>query len=85
MKSITIHGVDKRLDETIRKKAKSLGLSLNKTIKMILEDALGLSGYRRSDHREDFLDLFGAWTEKDEQEFNEAVVDFERIDDEDWQ
>jgi hypothetical protein len=85
MKSITIHGVDNRLDEMIRKKANKLGLSLNKTIKMILEEALGLSRHRRTDHREEFLDLFGLWTEKDEQEFNEAVRDFERIDNEDWQ
>jgi hypothetical protein len=85
MKSITIHGLSSSLDSMIRRKAKSLGLSINRTIKMILEEALGLSGSRPRDHREDFLDLFGSWSEEDEQEFNEAVGDFETVDEEDWQ
>jgi hypothetical protein len=42
MKSITIHGVDEPLAELIKSKAKSEGLSVNQTIKNILEAALGV-------------------------------------------
>ena len=42
MKSITIHGVDKQLTDLIKSKAESEGLSINKTIKKLLETSLGV-------------------------------------------
>jgi len=44
MKSITIHGLDGPLDTLIREKARKQQLSLNKTIKLLLEESLGLTG-----------------------------------------
>lgn len=41
MKSITIHGMDDEMDRQIREKAAAEGKSLNKTIKGLLEQALG--------------------------------------------
>ncbi|MGB5615690.1 MAG: hypothetical protein WBM78_02535, partial [Desulfobacterales bacterium] len=42
MKSITIHGIDEPLVKLIKSKAKQEGLSINKTIKKILESSLGV-------------------------------------------
>ena len=42
MKSITIHGLDEGLEAMIEEKARQEGLSLNKTVKMLLREALGL-------------------------------------------
>jgi predicted DNA binding CopG/RHH family protein len=42
MKSITIHGIDEPLAKLIKSKAKQEGLSINQTIKNILESSLGV-------------------------------------------
>ncbi len=85
MKSITIHGLDETLDKLIRKRAKKQGSSLNKTIKRLLEESLGFHRKQNSDHRDDFLDLFGVWTKRESEQFMSQIKDLEKIDKEDWQ
>jgi len=84
MKSITIHGIDEKLEELILAKAENEGMNLNETIKKILYESLGFKPECESDRRKDFLDLFGVWTESDVLEFENAVKDFETISSEDW-
>ncbi|MDM8524658.1 hypothetical protein QUF80_14915 [Desulfococcaceae bacterium HSG8] len=36
------------------------------------------------DHRTDFTDLFGVWSENDVREFCRSVEEFDKIDPEDW-
>jgi len=84
MKSITIHGLDGPLDELIRQKATDQGMSLNRTIKKLLEQSLGIRPKNENDHKKDFLDLFGVWTETDASEFTKALEDFDKINSEDW-
>jgi valyl-tRNA synthetase len=83
MKSITIHGIDEETEKLINQRAKSAGTSVNKVVKELLAKALGLDK-DRIDHREEFLDLFGVWTEEDEKQFLEAVQDLETIHSGDW-
>ena len=85
MKSITIHNLDDMLEKKIKEKAKSQGLSLNKTIKKLLERSLGIDRRKRNDHREDFIDLFGTWSQEDFDEFDNAISDFKKIDPRDWE
>lgn len=85
MKSITIHALDDDLAEGIEKKAREEGLSLNKTIKQLLRESLGLMPNQVRDRREEFSDLFGCWSKEEAEEFETAVQDFERIDAQDWQ
>lgn len=84
MKSISIHGVDDQLNKRIIEQARRKGLSLNKTIKSLLEEALGLNSAKAKDRRDDFLEFLGVWTEKDVREFELAAKDFQQIDPEDW-
>jgi len=84
MKSITIHGLNDHLDRMIRKRAKKHGISLNKTIKYLLEESLGIKKEQYSDHREDFMDLFGIWGKAERKEFNDRMKDFEIIDEKEW-
>ena len=84
MKSITIHGMDETLDKLIRKRAQKQGNSLNKTIKRLLEESLGIRKKNNSNHRDDFLDLFGVWTKREVERFDGILKDFEKIDKEDW-
>jgi len=83
MKSITIHGIDKETEKMIKKRAKSEGKSVNKTVKGLLAKALGIEK-KKSDNREEFLDLFGIWTKDEEKCFFEAIKDLEQIHPEDW-
>jgi plasmid stability protein len=84
MKSITIHGLDDTLDKRIRETAKRKGISLNKTIKKLLEKALGINQEKQKDHRGDYMDLFGTWSEEELKEFNNATSDSRKIDRGDW-
>ena len=84
MKSITIHSLDDELDKEIREKAKNQGTSLNKTIKRLLEKALGLKSTKEPNHKDEFMDLFGVWSKEDYLEFFESTEDFNRVDPEDW-
>lgn len=83
MKSITIHGVDDELDKLIRQKADAFGASINRTIKRLLKDSLGIGGQKKT-KKEDFSEFFGAWTKKEAEEFERNTADFEKIDKEDW-
>ncbi|MEW5816346.1 MAG: hypothetical protein AB1798_13230 [Spirochaetota bacterium] len=42
MKSFTVHNIDDNLVNKITEKAHSQGMSINKTIKMLLQEAVGL-------------------------------------------
>jgi len=61
MKSITVHGIDEKTEKLIKKRAKSEGTSVNKVMK--------------KDNREEFLDLFGIWTEEEGKQFFKAIKD----------
>ena len=85
MKSITIHGLDEVLDERIRERAKKYGLSLNKTIKLLLAESLGIQESQDENRRKNFMDLFGIWTQEETKEFNKIVQDMRKIDTQDWE
>lgn len=83
MKSITIHDLDDPLNKLIRERAQQEGLSINKTIKKILADALGFNKTKQS-KTDEFNDLCGVWSVADHEEFTHKTADFERIDASDW-
>ncbi len=85
MKSITIHGMEDQLSDKISEKAKRQGLSLNRTIKTLLEEAVGLSPQNKKDHKDDFIDFLGVWSEEDFNTFQSSIQDFERINPGDWE
>ncbi len=84
MKSITIHGIDKEMEKLINERAKSAGTSVNKVVKELLAKALGINKDKK-DHRDEFVDLFGIWTDNDEKQFLEAAKDLEVVHSEDWE
>ena len=84
MKSITIHGVDKQLADLIKSKAESEGLSINKTIKKLLETSLGVKPQTERKNLKDFKKFCGLWTKVDLDEFEKRTEDFRKIDEKDW-
>ena len=84
MKSITIHGIDDITSQQLQNTAEKLGLSLNKTIKKIIQEALGIKPTEISSKRNEFEEFCGVWTRKDLQEFKEAVKPLRQINPEEW-
>jgi plasmid stability protein len=87
MKSISIHGIDKETEKLIRERAKTEGKSVNKVVKELIANALGLGDKKKKikDKREEYADLCGVWTEKEATQFLESIADMETIDERDWQ
>ena len=84
MKSITIHGIDEPVYEIIKSRARENGQSINRTIKKILEEALGVRPRDRGGNREAFEEFLGIWSEEERTEFEERTADLRTIDEEDW-
>ncbi|MCP4627632.1 MAG: hypothetical protein GY850_29565 [bacterium] len=84
MKSITIHGIDDPLAELLKSKAQTEGLSINKTVKKLLEESLGVTPRAKGINRGDFEEFCGIWSDSDLAEFEESTKDLKKIDHEDW-
>ena len=84
MKSITIHGIDEPLAELLKSRAQSEGLSINKTVKKILEESLGVRPRAKSINRGDFEEFCGVWSDADLVEFEKNTKDLRKINTEDW-
>ncbi len=84
MKSITIHGLDDQLSKKISEKSQREGLSQNRTIKILLQKALGLSPQNAVDNSDAFSEFVGLWSQKEADAFDAAIADFEVIQQEDW-
>ncbi len=85
MKSITIHGIDDPLAELIKSKAQSEGLSVNKTVKKLLEESLGVKPRNKGINRSDFEEFCGIWSESEHTEFEDKTKDLRSVDYKDWQ
>jgi plasmid stability protein len=84
MGTISIHGLDKDTERKLRAESKRTGLSLNRTAKKLLAQALAKPPRGKKAASDDFADLAGSWTKKDYEEFQKATADFRKIDPEDW-
>jgi len=84
MGTLSIQGLDKDTERKIRAESKRTGLSLNRTVKKLLTQALSKSSRGRKASADDFSDLLGSWTKEDLEEFQRATADLRRIDPEDW-
>jgi len=85
MKSITIHGIDDPLAKLIKSKAQSEGLSINKTVKKLLEESLGVKPRNKGINRSDFEEFFGIWSESERNEFEDRTDELRNVNYEDWQ
>jgi hypothetical protein len=81
MKSITIHQLDSQLDLALQQFAADKQLSLNKAIKTLLQQALGLVTPRP---KADFSKFAGAWNQKELAQFEKATKSLSTINPGDW-
>lgn len=82
MKSITIHKIDEEMYKKIKTQAKVSGLSLNKTIKILLEKSLGI---KKENHKEEnFREFMNLLSPEDAEKFYERTQDLRLVDERDW-
>jgi hypothetical protein len=84
MKSISIHGIDDPAYRLLKAKAQAEGLSINQTVKSIIEKSLGISSSVQEPHRKEFEDMCGTWSVREKEEFDKATEYFEKIDPDEW-
>lgn len=84
MKAITIHGMDDALAGALQKKARTEGESMNKLVKRLLGEAVGMKIRARGRHRAEFESFAGVWSEKERREFERRTAEFEQVSQEDW-
>lgn len=84
MSTITIRGLDDITVAALKEKAKQEGTSVNATLVKLLQEELGLKKKKRMVVYNDLNHLAGTWSDKDYQEFNKNIEDFETIDETMW-
>ena len=77
-KQLTIRGVSDEVGRRLESLSRSRGQSLNATVLEILESAVGVDERRRR------LARYATWTQKDLEEFNEALAAQRTLDDPLW-
>ncbi len=85
MKSISVHNLDDQLSDLIAFRARQEGLSMNRMIKKLLAESLGVRPKDESVRRREFEEFCGIWSEEELREFEEGTLDLRRVDEGDWQ
>ena len=85
MNAITLRNIPLEIQEAIERRAHDEGLSFNKTVLRMLEEALGLGSGRGDRLHHDLDHLAGTWSQEEADEFDAAVAEERRIDPELWE
>ena len=84
MKSITIHGLDDHVAKMLKVKAKEKKESDNKTVKRMIEQALGVKAKEQGAHYKDSVEFCGTWSKEDLAEFEKNSAEIRKVDEELW-
>ena len=85
MTAITLRNIPPRLQEAIRRRAGRDGLSLNKAVLRMLEEAAGQRNTTRRELHHDLDHLAGTWSAEEAAAFDTALVEQRRVDPELWE
>jgi hypothetical protein len=84
MTAITLRNIPQTLQEVIRKRAGKYGLSLNKTVICMLEEAAGQRTATGRELHHDLDHLAGTWSDEEAAAFDAALAEQRRVDPELW-
>ncbi len=77
MKSITIHKLDQELYQKLLDISQLQNTSINKLVKRLLRNSLGLT--EKPTKKRDLSFLTGTWSEKEAKEFDDAIAFFDNV------
>ena len=82
MKTMTIRNVSTELASALEAEKRRRGLSLNRTVLSVMQEALGISSGRGRSNG--LRRMAGSWSEDEFRRFETAVASFGEIDEELW-
>ena len=82
MKTMTIRNVSSELATALEAEKRRRGLSLNRTVLSVMQEALGISSGRSRSNG--LHHLAGNWSEDEFRSFEQAVAPFAEIDEDLW-
>jgi plasmid stability protein len=82
MKQLTLRDIPDDLEREIRRIARERGTSINKTVRQLLCESLGID--QSSGKKRDLSEFAGFWNKKEAEEFDKATEVFEKVDEELW-
>ena len=85
MNAITLRNIPLEVQEAIQRRTRDEGLSFNKTVLHMLEEALGLQQGSSKVRHHDLDHLAGTWSQEEADEFDAALAEQRRIDSELWE
>ncbi len=84
MKAVTLRNLPPKLDRTIRERAKTKGVSVNRVVIGLLQDHLGESERKPVRQYHDLDELAGAWSKQEAEAFDRALAKQRGVDLEMW-
>lgn len=84
MMAVTLRNLPKKLDQTIQRRAKEKGISVNKAVITLLEEKLGMKPKKPSVEYHDLDALAGSWTKAEADAFDKTLTKQRAIDPELW-
>ena len=84
MMAVTLRNLPKKLDQTIQRRAKEKGISVNKAVITLLEEQLGMKPKKPSVEYHDLDNLAGSWTKAEADAFDKTLIRQRAIDPELW-
>lgn len=85
MTAITLRNIPPKLQEVIQQRADKEGLSLNRTVLRMLEEAAGQKTSISRELHYDLDHLAGTWSEEEAAAFDTTLAEQRRIDPELWE
>jgi DNA polymerase III delta subunit len=82
--AVTLRNLPKKLDQTIQRRAKEKGISVNKAVITLLEEQLGMKPKKHSVEYHDLDNLAGSWTKAEADAFDKTLTKQRAIDSDLW-
>lgn len=84
MSTLTLRGIDERIADTLKERAKKEKSSVNALMLRIIKESLGLEKKKRRTLHDDLNHLAGTWSEQEATEFAQTITHFESVDENLW-
>lgn len=84
LRPLTLRNLPPDVARAVRERALADGISLNKAVIRILEEALGVARPKRPRTYEDLDELIGSWTDREAREMERFLEEERKVEPEMW-
>ena len=83
-RAITVRNLPREVERAVQEKARKEGLSLNRAVAALLEEATGRRAATKAAGHHDFDKYAGRWRKAEADAFDASLKDQRRVDPADW-